>query len=87
MAPGQFANQTDFLRDAQAVRKKGTSLDEFVKTCRVPDKHKNFNADAGSVRANAEAIFAGKSGRRRDDAARPLSLDTPQPASLNHSRN
>jgi cyclase len=50
----------DFLRDAQAAAKKGTSLDEFVKTYRVADKYKGFNADGNSVRANAEAIFAGK---------------------------
>jgi glyoxylase-like metal-dependent hydrolase (beta-lactamase superfamily II) len=50
----------DFLRDAQAARKKGTSLDEFVKAYRVPDKYKGFNADANYVRANAEAILAGK---------------------------
>jgi hypothetical protein len=59
-----FATYTDFynefLRDAQAARKKGTTLDEFVKAYRVPDKYKGFNADAGSVRANADAIFAGK---------------------------
>ena len=50
----------DFLRDAQAAAKKGTSLDEFVKAYRVADKYKGFNADGNSVRANAEAIFAGK---------------------------
>ena len=50
----------DFLRDAQAAGKKGTSLDEFVKAYRVADKYKGFNADGNSVRANAEAIFAGK---------------------------
>jgi len=50
----------DFLGDAQAAGKKGTSLDEFVKGYRVADKYKGFNADGNSVRANAEAIFAGK---------------------------
>jgi glyoxylase-like metal-dependent hydrolase (beta-lactamase superfamily II) len=59
-----FTTYTDFynefLRDAQAARKKGTSLDEFVKAYKVPEKYKGFNADAGSVRANAGAIFDGK---------------------------
>ena len=34
----------DFLRDAQAAGKKGTSLDEFVKVYRVADQYKGFNA-------------------------------------------
>ena len=50
----------DFLRDAQAAQKKGTSLDDFVKAYKLADKYKGFRADATSVRANAEAIFAGK---------------------------
>ena len=50
----------DFLREAQAAQKKGTSLDDFVKTYQVADKYKGFRADANSVRANAQAIFSGK---------------------------
>ena len=50
----------DFLNDAQAAKKKGTSVDEFVKAYKVAEKYKGFRADAGSVKANAEAIFAGK---------------------------
>ena len=50
----------DFLRDAQAAQKKGTSLDDFAKAFKVADKYRGFRADANSVRANAEAIFAGK---------------------------
>jgi cyclase len=50
----------DFLRDAQAAQKKGTSLDDFAKAYKVADKYRGFRADANSVRANAEAIFAGK---------------------------
>ena len=51
---------SDFLRDAQAARKKGTTVDEFVKAYKVADKYKGFRADANSVKANAEAVFAGK---------------------------
>ena len=50
----------DFLREAQAAQKKGTSLDDFVKTYKVADKYKGFRVDANSVRANAQAIFGGK---------------------------
>jgi cyclase len=50
----------DFLKAAQDAVKKGTSVDEFVKTYRVADKYKGFRAEANSVKANAEAIWAGK---------------------------
>ena len=50
----------DFLRDAQAAKKKGTSVDEFVKAYKVADKYKGFRADANQVKANTEAVFAGK---------------------------
>jgi glyoxylase-like metal-dependent hydrolase (beta-lactamase superfamily II) len=50
----------EFLTDAQAAKKKGTSVDEFAKAYKVADKYKGFRADANSVRANADAIFAGK---------------------------
>ena len=50
----------DFLRDAQAAKRKGTSLDEFVTAYKVADKYKGFRADANYVKANAEAVFAGK---------------------------
>jgi len=51
---------SDFLRDAQAAKKKGTPVDEFVKAYKVADKYKGFRAEANSVKANAEAVFAGK---------------------------
>ncbi len=38
--------------------KKGTSVDDFVKTYRVPDKYKGFQADPQQVMANAKAIWA-----------------------------
>jgi glyoxylase-like metal-dependent hydrolase (beta-lactamase superfamily II) len=50
----------DFLNDAQAAKKKGTSAEEFAKSYKVADKYKGFRADANSVKANADAIFAGK---------------------------
>jgi len=50
----------DFLKAAHDAMKKGTSVDEFVKAYRVADKYKGFRADANSVKANADAIWAGK---------------------------
>jgi hypothetical protein len=50
----------EFLSDAHAARKKGMSVDEFAKAYKIADRYKRFRADANSVRANAEAIFAGK---------------------------
>jgi hypothetical protein len=50
----------DFLKAAQDAIKKGTSVDEFVKGYRVADKYKGFRADANYVKANADAIWAGK---------------------------
>jgi glyoxylase-like metal-dependent hydrolase (beta-lactamase superfamily II) len=47
----------DFFSSARNSMKKGASLDEFVKTYRVPDKYKGFVADPARVRANAEAIY------------------------------
>jgi glyoxylase-like metal-dependent hydrolase (beta-lactamase superfamily II) len=47
----------DFLSSAQASVKKGTSVDEFVKAYRVPDRFKGFLADPNQVRANAQAIW------------------------------
>ena len=37
--------------------KKGTAVDDFVKTYRVPDKYKGFQADPQQVMANAKAIW------------------------------
>lgn len=48
----------DFLTAAQAAIKKGTAVDDFVKTYRVPDKYKGFQADPDRVTANAKAIWA-----------------------------
>lgn len=50
----------DFLTEAQAAKKKGLSVDEFVKAYKVADKYKGFRADPNSVKANAEAVFTGK---------------------------
>ena len=36
------------------------AVDEFAKAYKVPDKYKGFNADANSVKANAQAIYDGK---------------------------
>jgi glyoxylase-like metal-dependent hydrolase (beta-lactamase superfamily II) len=59
-----FKTYTDFYKDflnaAHDAMKKGTSVDEFVKAYRVADKYKGFRADANSVKANADAIWAGK---------------------------
>jgi glyoxylase-like metal-dependent hydrolase (beta-lactamase superfamily II) len=50
----------DFLTEAQAAKKKGTSAEEFAKSYKVADKYKGFTADANGVKANTDAIFAGK---------------------------
>lgn len=50
----------EFLAAAQEAKKKGTSVDEFVKAYRVADQYKGFRVDANAVKANAEAIWAGK---------------------------
>lgn len=50
----------EFLTEAQAAKKKGMSVDEFVNAYKVADKYKGFRADVSSVKANAEAVFAGK---------------------------
>jgi glyoxylase-like metal-dependent hydrolase (beta-lactamase superfamily II) len=59
-----FKSYTDFYNEfltaAQDAKKKGTSVDEFVKAYKVADKYKGFRADANSVKANADAIWAGK---------------------------
>ena len=47
----------DFLTAAQDAVKKGTAVDDFVKTCRVPDEHKGFQAAPQQVTANATAIW------------------------------
>jgi glyoxylase-like metal-dependent hydrolase (beta-lactamase superfamily II) len=47
----------DFLSAAQSAMKKGTSVDEFVKTYRVPERFKGFQADPQRVRANAQGIY------------------------------
>jgi glyoxylase-like metal-dependent hydrolase (beta-lactamase superfamily II) len=56
-----FRTFTDFYRDfltsAQDGMKKGTAVDDFVKTYRVPDKYKGFQADPQQVMANAKAIW------------------------------
>jgi len=48
---------SDFLSAAQSAMKKGTSVDEFVKAYRVPDRFKGFQADPQRVRANAQGIY------------------------------
>ena len=57
-----FRTYTDFYREfltsAQAAIKRGTSVDEFVKGYRVPDKYPGFQADPARVKANAEAIWS-----------------------------
>lgn len=50
----------DFLTSAQEAKKKRMSVDDFAKAYKVPDKYKGFNADAGGVKANAQAIYDGK---------------------------
>jgi hypothetical protein len=50
----------DFLRDAQVAKKKGTSVAEFVKAYRFADKYKGFRPAADFLKANTEAVFAGK---------------------------
>jgi len=47
----------DFLTEAQAAMKKGTSVDDFVKAYQVPAKYKGFRADPAQTKANAEAIW------------------------------
>jgi hypothetical protein len=48
---------SDFLSAAQSAIKKGTSVDEFVKAYRVPDRFKGFQADPQRVLANAQGIY------------------------------
>ncbi len=64
VAWNDFATYTDFynefVAEAQSARKKGVSVDEFAKAYKVPEKYKGFRADPNSVRANADAVFAGK---------------------------
>jgi cyclase len=59
-----FVTYVDFYRDfftsAQEALKKGTAVEAFVKTYRVPDKYKGFQADPARVLANAQAIWAQK---------------------------
>ncbi len=50
----------EFVTDAQTAKKKNMSVDEFVKAYKLADKYKGFRADANSVRANAQAVFAGQ---------------------------
>jgi hypothetical protein len=50
----------EFLTAAQEAKKKGTSVEEFVNAYKVADKYKGFRAEANSVKANADAIWAGK---------------------------
>jgi glyoxylase-like metal-dependent hydrolase (beta-lactamase superfamily II) len=56
-----FKTYTDFYKDfltaAQDTMKKGAAVDDFVKTYRVPDKYKGFQADPQQVKANAQAIW------------------------------
>jgi glyoxylase-like metal-dependent hydrolase (beta-lactamase superfamily II) len=49
---------TDFLAAAQAGAAKGTSVDDFAKAYRVPEKYKGFQADPQQVLANAKAIWS-----------------------------
>jgi cyclase len=55
-----FAIYTDFLRDVQAAKKRGTSVDEFVKAYKIADRYKGFRPDANFLKANTEAVFAGR---------------------------
>ena len=48
----------DFLTSAQDAIKKGTPVEDFVKAYRVADKYKGFRADAQSVKADADLIWA-----------------------------
>jgi hypothetical protein len=48
----------DFLTAAQEALKRGTTVDDFVKSYRVPDKYPGFLADPVRVKANAEAIWS-----------------------------
>ncbi|PYR32967.1 MAG: hypothetical protein DMF89_12625 [Acidobacteria bacterium] len=50
----------DFLTSVQESKKKGVSVDDFVKAYKVPDKYKGFNAEANGVKANTQAIYDGK---------------------------
>jgi glyoxylase-like metal-dependent hydrolase (beta-lactamase superfamily II) len=52
-----FKTYTDFLTAAQDTMKRGAAVDDFVKTYRVPDKYKGFQADPQQVKANAQAIW------------------------------
>jgi hypothetical protein len=47
----------DFLTSAQAALKKGTGVDEFVASYRLPEKYVGFKVDPAQVKANAEAIW------------------------------
>ena len=57
-----FKTYTDFYKDflagAQDAIKKGTAADDFAKAYRVAEKYKGFRAEAGSVKADADAIWA-----------------------------
>jgi glyoxylase-like metal-dependent hydrolase (beta-lactamase superfamily II) len=57
-----FKTYTDFYKDfvtaAQDAIKKGTPVDDFAKAYRVADKYKGFRAEAQSVKAAADAIWA-----------------------------
>jgi cyclase len=57
-----FKTYTDFYKDfltaAQDAMKKGTPVDDFAKAYRPADKYKGFRADAQSVKADADAIWA-----------------------------
>jgi glyoxylase-like metal-dependent hydrolase (beta-lactamase superfamily II) len=61
VAWNDFRTYTEFYRDfltaAEESRKKGTSVADFVKAYRIPDKYKGFQADPERVRANAQAIW------------------------------
>jgi len=47
----------DFLSSVQSSMKKGTSVEDFLKAYRVPDRYKDVPAPPQQVRANAEAIY------------------------------
>jgi cyclase len=48
---------SNFLTAAQAAAKRGTNVDEFAKSYRVPAQFPGFQADPERVKANAQAIF------------------------------
>jgi cyclase len=59
---GEF--NADFVRDAQAAKKAGKTVDQFVAGWSVPAKYKGYTTPApdarGQWKSNAEVVWAGK---------------------------